>query len=444
MVGMADTYVPLLGYSIPIQDTPGADVASAQGRTNLEGSLVYYLPIYMMASAFTAIAWYNVIELNVLIYMTFKKKRGLYYWSLMISSWGCVLHGLGFILKWWLYGPIYLADAVITVGWYAMVTGQAFVLYSRLHLVVRNLKILNYVLAIIIIDACILHPPTTVMTFATSKATNPNYAQFVLAFSYIEKIQMTIFCLQEFFISSIYVFETLRLLKPAYNGKSRAVMLHLVYVNVFIVMMDIILLGVEYASLYTVEVCLKPFIYSIKLKLEFVVLNQLRLLARGGIAQGEREDSARQEANANRNMSLASFIDPNSDKGYRAMATKLPHPEWLSSVGPGAIVKTKDVDVRSQSKSSRDSPSEDQIEASDFADMHSPVPEPTNILFAQSTSNSQPEHASPQFRGPSFMASLDDRNAPSPTPSEVELCRYGTHGGTRSDLHAPEPERHAW
>lgn len=58
---------------------------SADGIT---GGLDTTLTIAMTISGFTAIAWYNSIELNVLIWMTFKRYRGLYFCSILGASWG--------------------------------------------------------------------------------------------------------------------------------------------------------------------------------------------------------------------------------------------------------------------------------------------------------------------------------------------------------------------
>lgn len=52
-------------------------------------------------------------------------------------------------------------------------------------------------------------------------------------------------------------------------------MQQLIYINVLIIIMDVALLGIEYASLFLLETILKGFIYSIKLKLEFAILSRL-------------------------------------------------------------------------------------------------------------------------------------------------------------------------
>ncbi|KAL8973021.1 MAG: hypothetical protein Q9197_002518 [Variospora fuerteventurae] len=259
-----------------------------------DGSTGHPIPFqkatFMAIASFTAVAWYNVMELNIQVFLTFKRHRGLYFWSLLISSYGCVLHALGFLLKFFaLTGPdyIYVSVTIITVGWYCMVTGQAVVLYSRLHLVVREQKVLRGVLAMIIIDAIIFHIPTTVLTYGSN---SPDYERYLYAFNRVERLQMTAFCIQEFIISGIYVYSTIKLLRPVYHGRTRKVMMQLIWINSIIIAMDVVLLGMEYSSFYEIEATLKAMVYSIKLKLEFAVLNQLMTLANSSVSNHQKVD----------------------------------------------------------------------------------------------------------------------------------------------------------
>jgi hypothetical protein len=136
----------------------------------LEGTT---LPVAMTISAFTAIAWYNVIDLNVVIWMTFKRRHGLYFYSLLGSSWGIMVYAIAFLMKFFqVWKNNYVSVAFITIGWYAMVTGQSLVLYSRLHLVVHDKQSIKWVLYMIIIDIFLFHVPTTVLTFGVSAITS--------------------------------------------------------------------------------------------------------------------------------------------------------------------------------------------------------------------------------------------------------------------------------
>lgn len=148
---------------------------------------------YCILAAGTAVAWVYAIELHVTIFVTFRRKRGLYFWSLLVSSWGLAIHALGFILK-FLVGTTWLLNIpLITTGWVAMVTGQALVLYSRLHLVVRNRKTLRNVLCLIFFNVMAL--PTIIFTYG-SNSSSANTSLWARKFNVMERIQLAGFYLQ--------------------------------------------------------------------------------------------------------------------------------------------------------------------------------------------------------------------------------------------------------
>ncbi len=93
-----------------------------------------------------------------------------------------------------------------------------------------------------------------------------------------EKVQRTGFTIQELIISGIYLKEARDLLRPgsAFRGsKLKSVIHDLIWVNVFIILLDIALLTTEYLDLYPIQPVFKSAVYGIKLRLEFVVLNHL-------------------------------------------------------------------------------------------------------------------------------------------------------------------------
>jgi hypothetical protein len=237
--------------------------------------------------SFLAIAFYNVLELSMTTFMTFKRHRGLYYWSLQAATWGIAIYALGFVLKYFQVITLdMLSIALVVFGWYLMVTGQSIVLYSRLSLVVQNRRKIRWVLIMIIANAIISHIPTSVFAFG---ANSRNPKPFISLYSLYEKIQITLFFVQETIISSLYVFETIKILRPPDNIigiRARKVLTHLIYVNIMIILMDITLLGTEYSGHYEIQTTYKAALYSVKLKMEFYILNQLV-----AISQANREVS---------------------------------------------------------------------------------------------------------------------------------------------------------
>ncbi|KAL4927306.1 uncharacterized protein BDV17DRAFT_130865 [Aspergillus undulatus] len=230
---------------------------------------------------FIALSCYNILELFILVLSTFRRWKGLYFWSLLVSGvFGVVPYSIGFLLKFFSGANSLLSVSILTIGWWAMVTGQALVLYSRLHLVLRDERILSRVLYMIIANVFLLHVPTTVLTYGSNVlgASNEDAEErspWVKGYNIMEKIQMTGFTIQEVIISALYVWETIRMLQLGSSRENRKIMHQLVSINVLIVLMDLMLLGLEYASIYSIQITLKGVVYSVKLKLEFAVLGKL-------------------------------------------------------------------------------------------------------------------------------------------------------------------------
>jgi len=220
------------------------------------------------------VSTYNALELLLLIFTTFRTYSGLYFWSLFITSLGVIPYNIGFLSFYFDFMVAWAGSLFDSVGWVSMVTGESVVLYSRLHLIVQNLRVLHWIKWMIIIDAIALHIPTTVVLFAS--AYGSDQANATAAWVHLERIQMTIFCTQEFIISGLYVYETVRLLKFVHMGtQTRRTMWQLFTINVIIVLLDIGLLAVEYKNLLNYERTFKSVVYTIKLKLEFAILNKL-------------------------------------------------------------------------------------------------------------------------------------------------------------------------
>lgn len=89
---------------------------------------------------------------------------------------------------------------------------------------------------------------------------------------------MTGFTIQETIISGLYLYEARKILRPGkvfQRKETSDVLKHLIWVNSFVIFLDAALLATEYAGLFSIQTVFKAAVYSIKLRFEFVVLNQL-------------------------------------------------------------------------------------------------------------------------------------------------------------------------
>ena len=161
------------------------------------------------------------------------------------------------------------------IGWLVLVTGQSVVLYSRLGVILHNPSVLRLVLCMIIVNGFVFYVTTTVIHYGTYSSDSAFESAAVI----IEKIQMTVFCVQEFIISGLYVLEVWRLSKVLIHESSRQTMWELLLINLVIIALDIALLTLEYLGLSVLEQTFKGTAYSFKLKMEFAILGKLISMA---------------------------------------------------------------------------------------------------------------------------------------------------------------------
>ncbi|KFH41435.1 hypothetical protein ACRE_078600 [Hapsidospora chrysogenum ATCC 11550] len=233
--------------------------------------------------AFMALSLYNALELDIIIIsaFNFKRQRGLYFWSFVAAANGIFPHSIGFLLKNLVNSHSYgLYNTLIAVGWVPMVTGQSLVLYSRLHLLFWDRFYLRLVLGMIVFNAVAMHIPIIILLFGANMSPDNPWTTPYLVY---EKIQVTVFFLQELIISLLYLyacFSFFDIEDSPYGDAVKKMRRHLVIINIVIVLLDIPILGLEYSGMYDMQTAYKAFVYSVKLKMEFRILNELLLMTR--------------------------------------------------------------------------------------------------------------------------------------------------------------------
>ncbi|KAL8950579.1 MAG: hypothetical protein Q9222_003388 [Ikaeria aurantiellina] len=246
--------------------------------------------------AMLTLAIYMSALIDLKVFTTFKRRKTIYFWSLLITSWGIMSHSLGIILKWFVGAcPWYINTAFASFGWWGMVTGQSLVLYSRLHLVIRSPRILNAVLTMILFNFTIFQIPTTILTFGSNQA---NPGEWLRVYNVYERIQLIVFTLQELTISILYIRAAFKILLPDDPSETRITKKFLIYLNILCIVLDIAFVCEVYSGEWVYKTGTQSLAYAIKLTIEFVVLNKLMDVYRLGpgacLACKRRLESSRQ------------------------------------------------------------------------------------------------------------------------------------------------------
>ncbi|KAF2194165.1 hypothetical protein K469DRAFT_734680 [Zopfia rhizophila CBS 207.26] len=247
------------------------------------------LPMAMTMAAFAGIAWYICFELNIRLFLLFKRRKGLYFWSCVLCSWGVILQPLFIIMAdFGVWTNLKASITLIYLSWWIMVIPQSLVLYSRLHLIMRDNKHLRWVLYMIIFNIIIFSIPTIILgILAQATSHSPTLGPINLIW---DRIQTTVFFLQETALSILYIIQTRKHLKASSllnqdslngNDSSRQVLHQLIYINLLVIFLDITLLAIQYANFFYLQGAYKPCVYGVKLRVEFAILNRLISSIRG-------------------------------------------------------------------------------------------------------------------------------------------------------------------
>jgi hypothetical protein len=254
--------------------------------TNATGSQAYNLgaqplqtspAVIQIMFTFAGIALYNTLELICLLLVTFNRYRGLYFWSLLLTSLGIVPYTIFLLFKFFAVLPVeynLLDIAFLDVGWQLMVTGQSVVMYSRLHLLVHDSRVLRAVRYMIIGSWFLCNIPTTILVFLSNSQLAQQSAGIYAVW---ERLQLVVYFCQEVIISLIYVKAIFDMgtdesmikwesWKKLLFGKRTGlpwdmdpmvIMRHLAQMNFLVIALDISLLVMEFAGFYSIQVIYK-------------------------------------------------------------------------------------------------------------------------------------------------------------------------------------------
>jgi len=102
---------------------------------------------------------------------------------------------------------------------------------------------------------------------------------FARSAAVFDRIQLIGFCIQKLIIYSLYIYCILFLfqISSAVSKSGRyKVFIYTICINIFVVFINILFIVTEF-KFYYIQISFKTVVYSIKLKLEFSVLNRFSL-----------------------------------------------------------------------------------------------------------------------------------------------------------------------
>ncbi|KAL8810643.1 MAG: hypothetical protein Q9200_002413 [Gallowayella weberi] len=312
------------------------------------------------ASAFVGISFFLFLETIFEIFRVFKRRRGLYFWTLLIGVVCIPINTIAIILKYLVSGtthiwPLYTILACVTWSSYSL--AQLLVLYSRLHLVLDNPRIQRWILYLIIACGFLFVLPIWIVVWPAWNPDPELTERWSPADGIVERFTQLGFTLAECIISGIYLHSLYNLLRWRPTVRQRRVFLDLIYVSVITILLDVLSTLLVYLNQTGISHPIQIFSYALKFRLEFVVLNQLMAVAARGIHRerfGEKRyhcDSRNDAAYWHQNYTSA---DPVEDLGD-LNSNKLSKGETEVSI-PATVLESANSRSRSDQLSSDELP----------------------------------------------------------------------------------------
>lgn len=208
---------------------------------------------------------------------------------MLLGTLGCALDTIAVILKYFLPNkknlwPLYLV--LILGGWTIYAPAQLLVLYSRLHLVNRDRRLQRCALIMVTVVPALLIIPSWVFDWPAWDPNSNLSALYSPREAIMDRVSQIGYTFAETVLSGIYIWRLTKLLRLKSTVRQRRVMMDLIYANVIAILLDVVTVCLVFRNKGGVSHPVQTFSYILKLKLEFLVLNQLMAVAARGLRRG--------------------------------------------------------------------------------------------------------------------------------------------------------------
>jgi hypothetical protein len=268
-------------------------VAPLSSMTKIKyGQFAFNPVIWGMSISLWTIAVWLAIDLIFQLHVTFRRWGGMYYWTVLCTSIGIGIHAGMLIVKAFNHltkGEEIAVTIILKIGDIMNQTGFSLVLYSRLNLVLRtstNPRYLRWILMFILVGSFLVNTPLLIFNIGV-KVALPNGKEWFARNMIAERVLVLWFTIQEVALSTLYTWTTASLIKSTrlkhQSAKTRRnLLLFMIAAQLTTFLADVSMVVLIFTSL-SYKMYLHPFFFGIKLKVEFMALNQLQSLVQPNV-----------------------------------------------------------------------------------------------------------------------------------------------------------------
>lgn len=204
--------------------------------------------LWFALACLAGIGLWNASEIVLVVWWTFKRRRTLYFWSLMVAAFGVIICSVAQVIDFSLGSQNSMFVVILgSAGWIPMVTGQSLVLYSRLHLLWVDSRIMRFLLTMIIFNGLTMHSGAFAMNIASRALQTGSLTK---AYGVMERTEVTVFFVQEITLSMFYLWRCRHFLKQYERRMEseettamKSALRSLILANLVVLLLDLSILG---------------------------------------------------------------------------------------------------------------------------------------------------------------------------------------------------------
>jgi hypothetical protein len=199
----------------------------------------------LLAAAFLGMSFLCLFQMLFFIGTMFRRKSGLYFWSILITTVSELSLNFSAILYFWvlkdsLPGVTLLFEAPAYIGY---VLFEFLVLYSRLHLLSASQRTLRTVLSLIVVEVIVVEVPMSILLVYTVLNSSVRAHSIYRVWYEAESV---IYVALDIFLSSLYIWHVWKMWGTDKSHVQRRVLRHVILMGILLIFIDICYLVVAF------------------------------------------------------------------------------------------------------------------------------------------------------------------------------------------------------
>jgi len=242
----------------------------------------------LVTAALIGMGFLCAIEVFIMIGITFRRRTGLYFWSMIITNAAQLCVNISSMLKFWV-----LVDSCLWIPLTLDVASELcyslfgfLILYSRLHILSASQRTLRFVLGVIVAEVLIVEITQEVLYAGSTLLPLSNFAS---TYNIWWRLEVCVYTACDLSLSGIYIFHANSMWSSAENQRQYSVLKHILFLMAFLILIDISNIVLTFTINSPVLVGIQGFLFAFKLKVEIWTLNQLTEMSRAALEASKTE-----------------------------------------------------------------------------------------------------------------------------------------------------------